>query len=132
MSTVSRVAADPRFLAQSPARPTILCLSTDAAEQAEYATVFRKAGWAVTQARSVEQGAGLLTSNRYSAVVVAASVALSDQFAMANIARNEFGVPVLVVCNGFIEPNLPCDALLSSSERHRVLYVLQRLTARAA
>jgi hypothetical protein len=131
MATVTRFVVDPAVVS-SVVRPTILCLSCDSTEQAEYTMVFCKAGWAISPVATVEHGAALLTSNRYSAVVVTGSVPLADQFAMATIARKEYGIPVLVVCNGLVEPNLPCDAVLPSTERHRLLSVLQKLTARAA
>lgn len=126
-------AAQPRM--PIPAlRRSILCLSVAASEQAEQALLFSKCGWAASVVPTVEAAVARLTSHTYDAVLVGSSVPIADQYAMSRIAREDFGVPVVVLRGEFIEPNLRCDAQLAVSERHRVFSVLQRVmqTQRAA
>lgn len=110
-------------------RKAILCICVSTAEQAEHALLLSKCGWAASIVTTVEDAFGRMTSNSYDAVLVGSSVSIADQYAMCRIAREEFGVPVVVLRREFIEPNLGSDAQLAQGDRHRIVSVLQRVMA---
>ena len=110
-------------------RRSILCLCVAPAEQAEHALLLSKGGWAASIVNTVEAALGRLTSGSYDAVLVGSSVPIADQYAICRLAREEFGVPVVVLRREFIEPNLRCDAQLAMSDRHRIFSVLRRVMA---
>ena len=94
----------------------ILCVSFDRmVSENRYATL-KEAGYDVTATTSVKEGLELLSRERFDAVIVGHRFPAEEKYVLAVEAKGKFNTPVLLVCGGARDSEVPATSRVYALE----------------
>jgi len=94
----------------------VLCVSFDKTVSDSRCAILKQGGYAVTAITSNEEALQLLAGDKFDLVVIGHRFPKADKQELATQAREQWRLPVLLVCGASAETEIPADARVYALE----------------
>lgn len=108
--------------------PKVLCISFDRVVSDSRCSTLREAGYEVTASTNIDEALDLLNHDKFDAVIVGHRFSTDEKYLVAVQAKEKSNTPVVLVCGGTPESEIPATSRVYALEGNAgLLSTLSRL-----